>query len=161
VGLRNRFALLTAGRRTALPRQRTLRATLDWSHELLSETERRLLRRLAVFPGGFTADAAAVMTDTGSNMLAVLDGIANLVAKSWVTLDKAGAAARWILLETIRAYALEKLVESHESDDAQKRHAAFFRDLFTPQVQSASSSLSDEDLARRVGEIDNVRTAID
>jgi predicted ATPase len=83
---------------------------------------------------------AAVMTDTGSNMLAVLDGIANLVAKSWVTLDKSAAVARWILLETIRAYALEKLVDSDESDDAQKRHAAFFRDLFTPQAQSASSS---------------------
>ncbi len=63
-GLRDRFALLTAGRRTALPRQRTLRATLDWSHELLPETERRLLRRLAVFPGGFTIDAAAAVMTT-------------------------------------------------------------------------------------------------
>src|ERR1700682_4908376 len=90
-GLRDRFALLTAGRRTALPRQRALRATLDWSHELLPETERRWLRRLAVFPAGFTADAAAaVMTDTGFDASAVLDGIANLVAKSWVTLDKIG-----------------------------------------------------------------------
>src|ERR1700748_3025307 len=77
-------------------------------------------------------------------MLAVLDGMANSVVKTWVTLDKSPAAARWILLETIRAYALEKLVDSDESDDAQKRHAAFFRDLFTPQAQSASSSLSDE-----------------
>src|ERR1700733_5821739 len=91
-GLHDRFALLTAGRRTALPRHRTLRATLDWSHELLPETERRLLRRLAVFAGGFTADAAtAVMTDTGSDAPAVLDGIGNLVAKSWVALDKSGA----------------------------------------------------------------------
>src|SRR5258708_1582325 len=90
-GLRDRFALLTAGRRTALPRHRTLRATLDWSHELLPETERRLLRRLAVFPGGFTIDAAAaVMTDTGFDASAVLDGIANLVAKSGGALDKSG-----------------------------------------------------------------------
>jgi predicted ATPase len=161
-GLRDRFALLTAGRRTALPRHRTLRATLDWSHELLPDAERRLLRRLAVFPGGFTIDAAAaVMTDTGFDASAVLDGIANLVAKSWVALDKSGAAARWTLLETIRAYALEKLGESDESDDAQRRHAVYFRDLFTPQPRGAGSSLSDEDLARSVREIDNVRAALD
>jgi predicted ATPase/DNA-binding winged helix-turn-helix (wHTH) protein len=161
-GLRDRFALLTAGRRTALPRQRTLRATLDWSHELLPETERRLLRRLAVFPGGFTIDAvAAVMTDTGFDASAVLDGIANLVAKSWVALDKSGAGARWTLLETIRAYALEKLVEHAEADIAAGHHALHFRDLFAPQVQGARSSLSDEDLARHIREIDNVRAALD
>ncbi|HWZ39500.1 MAG TPA: winged helix-turn-helix domain-containing protein [Bradyrhizobium sp.] len=160
-GLRDRFALLTAGRRTALPRQRTLRTTLDWSHELLPETERRLLRRLAVFPGGFTIDAAAaVMTDTGFDASAVLDGIANLVAKSWVALDKSGVA-RWTLLETIRAYALEKLVEHAEADIAAEHHALYFRDLFTPQAGGARSSLSDEDLARRVREIDNVRAALD
>src|SRR5580704_2313776 len=161
-GLRDRFALLTRGRRTALPRQRTLRATLDWSHELLPDTERRLLRRLAVFPGGFTIDAAtAVMTNTGFDASAVLDGIANLVAKSWVALDKSGDNARWTLLETIRAYALQKLAESGESDDAQRRHAAFFRDLFAPQTRNARSSLSDEELARRVREIDNVRAVLD
>jgi predicted ATPase/DNA-binding winged helix-turn-helix (wHTH) protein len=160
-GLRDRFALLTAGSRTALPRHRTLRATLDWSHELLPETERRLLRRLAVFPGGFTVDAAtAVMTDTGFDASAVLDGIANLVAKSWVALDKSGAA-RWTLLETIRAYALEKLVEHAEADVAAQHHALYFRDLFTPQARGATSSLSDEDLARHVREIDNVRAALD
>ena len=159
-GLRDRFALLTAGRRTALPRQRTLRATLDWSHELLPETERRLLRRLAIFPGGFTVDAAAaVMADTGFDAPAVLDGIANLVAKSWVALDKSGAAARWALLETIRAYALEKLAEHAEADIAAEYHALYFRDLFTPR--GARSSLSDEDLARHVREIDNVRAALD
>jgi predicted ATPase/DNA-binding winged helix-turn-helix (wHTH) protein len=161
-GLRDRFALLTAGSRTALPRHRTLRATLDWSHELLPETERRLLRRLAVFPAGFTIDAAtAVMTDTGFDASAMLDGIANLVAKSWVALDKSGAGARWALLETIRAYALQKLAESGESDDAQRRHAAFFCDLFTPQARGPRSSLLDEDLARHVREIDNVRAALD
>jgi predicted ATPase/DNA-binding winged helix-turn-helix (wHTH) protein len=160
-GLHDRFALLTAGRRTALPRQRTLRATLDWSHELLPETERRLLRRLSVFPAGFTIDAAAaVMTDTGFDASAVLDGIANLVAKSWVVLDKSGADTRWILLETIRAYAIEKLAEHAEAGIAAQHQALYFRDLFTPQVQGARSSLSDEDLARRVREIDNVRAAL-
>jgi predicted ATPase/DNA-binding winged helix-turn-helix (wHTH) protein len=161
-GLHDRFALLTAGRRTALPRQRTLRATLDWSHELLPETERRLLRRLAVFAGGFTVDAgAAVMTDTGFDTSAVLDGIANLVAKSWVALDKSGAAARWTLLETVRAYALEKLVEHAEADIAAAHHASYFRDLFAPQAQGARSSFSNESLARHVREIDNVRAALD
>jgi predicted ATPase/DNA-binding winged helix-turn-helix (wHTH) protein len=161
-GLRDRFALLTAGRRTALPRHRTLRATLDWSYELLPETERRLLRRLAVFAGGFTVDAAvAVMTDTGFDASAVLDGIANLVAKSWVALDKSGGNAHWILLETIRAYTIEKLAEHAEADVAAEHHARHFRDLFVPQERGARSSLSDEDLARRVREIDNVRAALD
>jgi predicted ATPase/DNA-binding winged helix-turn-helix (wHTH) protein len=159
-GLRDRFALLTAGRRTALPPHRTLRATFDWSHELLAETERQLLRRLAVFPGGFTVDAAAaVTTDTGFDASAVLDGIANLVAKSWVALDKSGAAARWSLLETIRAYAHEKLAEHAEADITAQHHALYFRDLFTPR--GARSPLSDEDLARHVREIDNVRAALD
>jgi predicted ATPase/DNA-binding winged helix-turn-helix (wHTH) protein len=161
-GLRDRFALLTAGRRTALPRQRTLRATLDWSHELLPDAERRLLRRLAVFPAGFTIDAAtAVMTDTEFDASAVLDGIANLVAKSWVALDKSGAGARWTLLETIRAYALEKLAEHAEADIAARHHALYFRNLFTSRARGATSSLSDEDLARHVREIDNVRAALD
>jgi predicted ATPase/DNA-binding winged helix-turn-helix (wHTH) protein len=161
-GLRDRFALLTAGRRTALPRQRTLRATLDWSHELLPDAERWLLRRLAVFPGGFTIDAAtAVMTDTGFDASAVLDGIANLAAKSWVALDKSGAGARWTLLETIRAYALEKLAEHAEADIAAEHHALYFRDLFMPQARGAKPSLSDEDPARWVREIDNVRAALD
>jgi predicted ATPase len=121
-----------------------------------------LLRRLAIFPGGFTIDAAAaVMTDTGFDASAVLDGIANLVAKSWVALDKSGAAARWTLLETIRAYALEKLAEHAEADIAAQHHALYFRDVFTPQARGARSSLSDEDLARHVREIDNVRAALD
>ena len=161
-GLRDRFALLTRGRRTALPRQRTLRATLDWSYELLPETERRLLRRLSVFAGGFTVDsAAAVMADAGLDTAIVTDCIANLVTKSLIALDPTSGATRWTLLETIRAYALEKLAESDESDDAQRRHALYFRDLFAPQAQGGRSSLSDEDLARRVREIDNVRAALD
>jgi predicted ATPase len=161
-GLRDRFALLTAGRRTALPRQRTLHATLDWSYELLSEKERQLLRRLSVFAGGFTVDAAvAVMTNTGFDASAVLDGIANLLAKSWVALDKSGTAARWTLLETIRAYALGRLAEHAEADIAAQHHALYLRDLFAPQAQGARQPLSDEDLARRVREIDNVRAALD
>jgi predicted ATPase/DNA-binding winged helix-turn-helix (wHTH) protein len=161
-GLRDRFALLTRGRRTALPRQRTLRATLDWSHELLPDAERRLLRRLAVFPGGFTVDsAAAVMADAGLDTAMVTDCIANLVTKSLIALDPTPGAARWYLLETIRAYALEKLAEHAEADIAAGHHALYFRDLFAPQARGARSSLSDEDLARCVREIDNVRAALD
>jgi predicted ATPase/DNA-binding winged helix-turn-helix (wHTH) protein len=161
-GLRDRFALLTLGRRTALPRQRTLRATLDWSHELLPETERLLLRRLSVFAGGFTVDStAAVMADAGLDATTVADCIANLVTKSLIALDPTPGAARWTLLETIRAYALEKLVAHAEAEIATKHHALYFRDLFAPLARGAGSSLSDEDLARHVREIDNVRAAID
>jgi predicted ATPase len=121
-----------------------------------------LLRRLSVFAGGFTVDsAAAVMADAGLDAATVTDCIANLVTKSLIALDPTSGATRWTLLETIRAYALEKLVESGESDDAQRRHAVFFRDLFTPQARGARSSLSDENLARHVREIDNVRAALD
>lgn len=165
-GLRDRFALLTAGRRTALPRHRTLRATLDWSHDLLSDAERRLLRRLAVFSGGFTIDAAAaVMTHTGLDVAAATDGIANLISKSWIVLSGTQGAARWQLLETTRAYAIEKLVEHGEADAAFHEHAAHFRDLFNmlrSGARSASSNqLSKADLARGFREIDNVRAALD
>lgn len=106
-GLRDRFTLLTRGRRTAHPRHQTLRATLDWSHELLPEAERLLLHRLAIFPAGFALDAsAAVMTDTGLDAAAVMDGVVNLITKSLVMQDKSERGNRWYLLDTIRAYAL-------------------------------------------------------
>ncbi|HUD57998.1 MAG TPA: winged helix-turn-helix domain-containing protein [Acetobacteraceae bacterium] len=94
-GLEDRFRLLTAGRRPALPRHQTLRATLDWSYDLLSDAERRLLRRLAIFPSGFTLDAAtAILHDIADAVSSVVVGIANLVAKSLVVLDGSAAAAR-------------------------------------------------------------------
>jgi predicted ATPase/DNA-binding winged helix-turn-helix (wHTH) protein len=162
VGLRDRFALLTRGRRTALARQKTLRATLDWSHELLPEEERQLFRHLAVFHGGFTLDAAvAVLANSGLNAAMVTSGIANLVAKSLVALDTTQGATRWYLLETIRAYGLEKLTKHGEISAVAARHAAYFRDLITPLASGASSSLSDENLALFIREIDNVRAALD
>ena len=162
MGLRDRFTLLTGGRRTALARHRTLRATLDWSHELLPEMERRLLWRLAVFPARFTLDAAAaVMMDTDFDAKTVTEGIANLVMKSLVVQDKTSDAPRWYLLETIRAYALEKLIEHGEADTVSERHAVYFRDLFALPASSAKSRFSNEDLTRRVREIDNVRAALD
>ena len=159
VRLHDRFALLTRGRRTALPRHRTLRAALDWSYELLPEAERLLLRRLAVFPSGFTIDAAAALMEAAGDTLSVMDGIAELVSKSLVTLDGPEAGRRWRLLETIRAYALQKLTESGELDAAQRRHAEYFRAFFAPLANSLG--LSDEDIARYGQEIDNARAALD
>ena len=162
VGLRDRFALLTSGRRTAVPRHRTLRATLDWSYELLPDTEQRLLRHLAIFPAGFTLEAAAfVMDDGGDAALGITDGISSLVSKSLVTLDRSASTSRWSLLETIRAYALEKLNACGEAGTAARRHAAFFRDLFAPGVAAPDARLSDEDIERFSREIDNVRAALD
>jgi non-specific serine/threonine protein kinase len=154
--LDDRFALLAGGRRTALPRHQTLRATLDWSHDLLPESERRLLRRLAIFPAGFTLDAAAyVMSDLVSGIAV---GISNLISKSLVTLDGSAPAGRWRLLETTRAYALERLAESGEGEQAARYHAEFFRDLFAPAGPGSQPRLAIESMAR---EIDNVRAALD
>jgi predicted ATPase/DNA-binding winged helix-turn-helix (wHTH) protein len=110
--------LLTSGRRTALPRHQTLRATLDWSYELLTDSERSILRRLAMFRGAFGLEAAkalAVYNDIARN---ITDDLTNLVAKSLVSVEINGAIPRYRLLETTRAYALEKLAESGELDDA-------------------------------------------
>ncbi len=160
--LRDCFALLTSGRRTAVPRHRTLRALLDWSFELLPELERMLLCRLAIFSGGFTLDAAAaVMNDTGLDPSAVMDGIANLVIKSLVALENRGVTARWYLLETVRAYALEKLAGRSEYPGAARRHAEYFRDLIAPVAESSTDLSSADDLARCDRELDNVRAALD
>jgi predicted ATPase/DNA-binding winged helix-turn-helix (wHTH) protein len=160
--LRDRFALLTRGRRTALPRHRTLRAVLDWSHELLTGAEQLLLRRLAIFPAGFTIEAvAAVMSDSGLGVAAVTDGIANLVAKSLVMLDTSAIGTRWYLLETTRAYALDKLARHGETESTAWCHAAYFRDVFASPGSGFKARLSKEDLIRQSREIDNVRAALD
>ena len=124
--LDDRFGLLTAGRRTALPRQQTLRATLDWSYDLLSEWERRLLCCLAIFPGGFTLEAASAVVPE-RQLTSVLEGIANLVAKSLLSSDGSPPGGRWRLLETIRAYALEKLAEKGETDNVAPVRRIFSR----------------------------------
>ncbi|HUN43639.1 MAG TPA: winged helix-turn-helix domain-containing protein [Acetobacteraceae bacterium] len=161
-GLHHRFALLTSGRRTALPRHQTLRATLDWSHALLPEAERRLLRRLAVFPAGFTLDAAAaIMADTALAPAAVTDGVANLVTKSLIMPDKSDSNARWYLLEIIRAYAWEKLAESGEQVATARRHAEYFRDLVVPNPTEPVPPLTMEDVHRHESELDNIRAALD
>jgi non-specific serine/threonine protein kinase len=137
--LEDRFALLAGGRRTALPRHQTLRATLDWSYELLPEPERCLLRRLGVFARGFTLEAAnAVMSDQGYTTSVVLNEIANLVAKSLVTLDGSEPTGRWRLLETIRAYALEKLAESGEGEHVARQRVELFRAGPTPNLLASA-----------------------
>src|SRR5260370_42443970 len=123
-----RFGRLTGGRRPALPHHQTLRGTLGWSYDLLSGSERCLLRRLGVFAAGFTLEAAhAVMSDQSYAPSVVLDEITNLVAKSLVTLDGSAPNGRWRLLETIRADALEKPAESGETEQVARRCAEFFR----------------------------------
>jgi predicted ATPase/DNA-binding winged helix-turn-helix (wHTH) protein len=160
-GLENRFSLLTSGRRTALPRHQTLRATLDWSYDLLPEAERLLLRRLAVFSAGFTLVAAATVMAELDAAPTVTDGIANLVAKSLVTLEGPEPAARWRLLETIRLYAREKLRESGEANEVARRHAEYQRDLMQRAETEWETQRTDLWLATYTPEIDDLRTALD
>jgi predicted ATPase/DNA-binding winged helix-turn-helix (wHTH) protein len=158
-GLNDRFALLTSGRRTALPRHRTLRAALDWSYDLLAEEERALLCHLAAFPAGFTLDGAVAVS--GESESAVIDGIASLVEKSLVAVDMSAAGSRWRLLETIRSYALGRLAERGAADVAARRHAAYFRNLLASAVPDFRLQLPAEAICRFNQEIDNVRAAID
>src|SRR3989441_2776154 len=160
--LGDRFHLLTGGRRTALPRQQTLRATLDWSHELLSETERVVLRRLAVFAGVFTLEAAsAVAASADVPAQEVVDCVANLVAKSLLSTDVAGAIAHYRLLDTTRAYAREKLIESGELERFARRHAEYHRALFERADAEWETRPTAEWLAAYRPQIDNLRAALD
>ena len=121
--LHDRFRLLTGGARTAVRRQQTLRASVDWSHALLTEPEQKLFRRLAVFLGGFDLEAAqAVAGTTEVERYQVLDQLTLLVDKSLVVAENTSGRTRYRLLETVRQYALEKLGESGEADDVRARH---------------------------------------
>jgi predicted ATPase/class 3 adenylate cyclase len=123
--LGDRFHLLTRGDRNALPRQQTLRALIDWSHDLLADEERRLFRRLAVFAATFTLDAAEFVGAEGEGgSVDVLDVLAALVEKSLVTLDP--VEARYHLLESIREYAQERLAESGEQTLVRDRYLAYY-----------------------------------
>jgi predicted ATPase len=126
--LNDRFRLLTGGRRTALPRQQTLRAAIDWSHEMLAEPERTLLRRVSVFSGGFTLDLAEqVCAWDPLDAAEVLDLLGTLVTKSMVVYEEAGP--RYRLLETIREYAAERARTSGEDGELQNRHRNRFLGL--------------------------------
>lgn len=161
--LDDRFRLLTGGTRTSLPHHQTLRAAMDWSHDLLPEDERALFRRLAVFMGGFTLEAAeGVCAGGGMDAVNVLDLLARLVDKSLVVVDEGpGAEARYRLLETIRQYALDRLVESGEAGDVRTRH----RDFFLALAERAEPELRGPEqkawLDRLELEHDNFRAALE
>ncbi len=156
--LGDRFALLTGGSRAALPRHRALRALVDWSYDLLSEAEQVLFRRLSVFRGGWTLEAAEAVADDPAS---ALDLLARLTDKSLVTAERHMEQRRYHLLETIRDYASVKLVEAGEADAARGRHCAFYLRL----AQSAERNQHGPDEAawfRRLdADHDNLRAALD
>ena len=157
-----RFHVLTGGRRTALPRHQTLRATLDWSHRLLSEPDRIVLRRLAVFAGSFTLEAAAsVVADPGLAEWEVVGRIAELVDKSLVIAEGAGPMRRFRLLETTHAYAMEKLADSGEFGSLARLHASHFRDHLRNALRVWEETPSVQWLEAQAPEIGNVRVALD
>jgi len=127
----DQFHLLTTGSRTSLPRHQTLNALIDWSHDLLVESERVLFRRLAVFAGGWTLEAAeAVCVGDGVEANNILDLMTQLVNKSLVISEREqGREARYRMLETIHQYASERLLEAGEGEQARKQHFEFFLQL--------------------------------
>ena len=166
--LSDRFRLLTGGSHAVLPRHRTLRAVVDWSWELLDEAERRLLRRLSIFPGGATldavervcADADAEGTVDGQDAWTVLFA---LVDKSLVIADTAArddAPPRYRQLETVRAYALEHLVRSGEEEAVRDAHARYVRDLWRDSDPLLRGPRQIETLARLGVEVDNFGPAV-
>ncbi|WP_195763548.1 winged helix-turn-helix domain-containing protein [Duganella guangzhouensis] len=160
-GLTDRFKLLTAGRRTALPRQRTLRAAVDWSHNLLDEEERKLFRRLSAFAAEFTADAAHHVGAPEQESWHTIDLLSALVSKSLLQSELGGATPRYRFLETIRFYAMEKLADSGEVALTAQRHAAFFAQV----AQRASGDWTElpTQVWRRTyqADIDDIRSALD
>jgi len=156
------FRLLTGGRRTAVPRQQTLRATMDWSHGLLSDPERRLLARLSVFTGGCTIEAAeAVCADERVEAFEVLDLLSALVDKSLVAMHEQAGTARYRLLETVRQYAAERLRESGEEDEWRRRHARHFLAMAEESEPLLFGPEQGRWLARLAAEHDNFRAAVD
>ena len=155
------FRVLGAGPRTALPRQQTLRATVEWSHALLPEPERLLLARLAVFGGGWTLDAAeAVCADELLPAGDVLGHLASLVDRSLVVAEQAGTALRYRFLEAVRQYALERLGDHREAEAVRGRHARHFAAV----AETASREMASVDRAAGVErvrpELENLRLAL-
>jgi predicted ATPase/class 3 adenylate cyclase/DNA-binding CsgD family transcriptional regulator len=158
-GLHDRFRLLTGGARTAVRRQQTLRASVDWSHALLTEPERILFRRLAVFLGGFDFDAAQAVAASGAvERYQVLDQLTLLVDKSLVVADNSGGRTRYRLPETVRQYALEKLGESAEADSVRSRHRDHYTAL-AALLDAPAGSDYEQRIEQANIEIDNLRAA--
>jgi predicted ATPase/DNA-binding winged helix-turn-helix (wHTH) protein len=160
--LDDRFRVLTRGRRTALPRHQTLRATLDWSHGSLPGPERTVLRRLSAFNGGFTPAAAReVAAGGGIARPEVGDLLASLVAKSLVAAELGDAGMHYRLLDTTRAYARERLDESGEAEGCARRHAEHHRRLFERAEAEWDTRPTAEWLAAYARQIDDLRAALD
>jgi non-specific serine/threonine protein kinase len=160
--LKDRFSLLTSGSRTALPRQQTLRSTIDWSHDLLPEPEQILLRRLAVFAGGFTLEAAVVVCSEGLKRSDILDLLGRLVDKSLVIVDmSARRQTHYRLLETIREYAFEKLTEFGEATIIRNQHLEFFTSLAERAAPNAFGAETIKYYEQIDSELDNIRLAVE
>lgn len=159
--LDDRFHVLTAGARVALRRHQTLRATVEWSHSLLSDDERAVLRRLGVFVGGFALSSAQyVASDQRIDEWAVLDHLGALVDKSLVVAETS-AEPRYRLLETTRAFALEKLHGHGETAGTLRRHAEAIRAVFERSMDERWTVPSQDYLSRYQPELDNLRAALD
>jgi predicted ATPase/DNA-binding CsgD family transcriptional regulator len=159
--LSDRFGLLTGGSRAALPRQQTLMATIDWSHDLLSAQEAAVLRRLAVFPSDFALDAAeAVAAGPGVDREAVLDILSSLIEKSFVARLGGAATARYRFHETMREYGLLKLRDADEEPATIKAFVFFYLGACRLAEEEAQTSHVVEWLKRMDAEADNVRAAL-
>src|SRR5215216_2897748 len=159
--LDDRFRLLTGGSRTALPRQQTLRAMIDWSYSLLSEEEKTLFRRLAVFVGGWTLDAAESVCGEKKTEFDILDLLTRLMDKSLVFLEESVGDMRYHRLETIRQYSREKFFETNEVEETRDRHL----DFIVRFVELADEKLKGRDQVlwqkRMSAEQDNIRAALE
>jgi predicted ATPase/DNA-binding CsgD family transcriptional regulator len=155
------LALLTGGRRDAPERQRTLRATIDWSYALLSDDARRVFRALSVFARSWTIEAAAAVVGSDVNDAALLDALDSLVDESLVRRAAGSAVTRLRLLETIREYAREQLVEAGEWDARADAHAAFYLRFVTSLEEQLASPHAAAALDRLDLEYDNVLAALD
>ena len=162
-GLGDRFRLLTGGRRTAVPRQQTLHALIDWSWDLLTDDDRRLLRRLSIFSGGWTVPAAARVAGepgTGDELMDAIDGLTRLVDRSLVIVDR-GATTRYRMLETIRQYAREQLIKSGEAPEIAGRHLHFFAALAEAAAPELRGPSMVDWLDRLDTEIENLGAALE
>ncbi|HLF70168.1 MAG TPA: LuxR family transcriptional regulator, partial [Actinomycetota bacterium] len=162
-GLDERFGLLTGGARTAVPRHQTLTASVDWSHDLLTDLERAVLRRLSVFIGGFTLEAAKEVCsgpkDPDVAPHQAVDLLSLLVDKSLVNVSMTGGQSRYILLETIRQYAAAKLSEAAEEEDVRRAHRDHFLQSAVGLSELAEGSEGEEAFAAFVRDRENFEAA--
>jgi len=159
--LDDRFQILTKGRRTALPRHQTLRATLDWSYQTLSAAEQVILQRISVFPGFFSLDAAQAVVGTDRLDGDIHDYVAALAMKSLVVVNRVGAETQYRLLETTRAYALSKLKETGESRAVLRRHADYCCAICETAEAEWQNLAAADWLDAYGGRIDDIRAALD